>query len=155
MERRRPQLFVREGDRVVEAPEEDIAVAERYAEWEQKGSPVAGRRITVMTARSTYSVDDEVRVIHVMEALEPGVALYVVGPKPVVAEYVDGELRTSAAVSGVDPLVPATYDGPVLDGPGVDFNWEITSYRFSDPGRHSIVWEPGDVRSNDLPLDVV
>src|SRR5699024_5297640 len=104
-------------------------VAAGYAEWEPKGSAVAGRRVTVMTAGSTYAVDEEVRVIHVMEALESGVALYVVGPKEVIGEHVDGERRTAEAVLGVDPLEPATYDGPVLDGPGVDFNWEITSYR--------------------------
>jgi hypothetical protein len=96
-----------------------------------------------------------VRVIHVMEALEPDVPRYVVGPKEVIGESVDGELRTADAVPGVDPLVPATYDGPVLDGPGVDFNWEITSYRFAEPGRHVIVWEPGDLRSNVLTVDVV
>jgi hypothetical protein len=155
MDGRRPQLFVRDGDRVVAAPEEDLAVAAGYAEWEPKGSTVAGRRVTVMTAGSTYAVDDEVRVIHVMEALEPDVALFVVGPKEVIGESVDGELRTAAAVPGVDPLEPATYDGPVLDGPGVDFNWEITSYRFAEPGRYVIVWEPGDLRSNELIVDVV
>jgi hypothetical protein len=155
MEGRLPQLFVREGNRVVEAPEEDRIVAAGYAEWEPKGSAVAGRRVTVMTAGSTYAVDDEVRVIHVMEALEPDVAIYVVGPKEVVGESVDGELRTTAAVPGVDPLEPTTYDGPVLAGPGVDFNWEITSYRFGEPGRHVIVWEPGELRSNELTIDVV
>jgi hypothetical protein len=155
MDERLPQLFVRNGDRVVEAPEEDRAVAAGYAEWEPKGSAVAGRRVTVMTAGSTYAVDDEVRVIHAMEALDPDVALYVVGPKEVIGESVDGELRTAAPQPGVDPLEPATYDGPVLAGPGVDFNWEITSYRFGEPGRHVIVWEPGELRSNELTIDVV
>jgi hypothetical protein len=73
----------------------------------------------------------------------------------VIGVSVEGELRTAAAVPGVDPLEPATYDGPVLDGPGVDFNWEITSYRFAEPGRYVIVWEPGDLRSNELIVDVV
>jgi hypothetical protein len=37
----------------------------------------------------------------------------------------------------------------------VDYNYEITRYRFSEPGRHTIYWQIGELRSTTLEIDVV
>lgn len=150
----RPRLFVRRDGRPVPAPPEDVAVAEGYERWPDKGEPAGGRRLTIMTARSGYAVGEVVRVVHVLEVTEPRLPIYVVGPKPVLEEYIDGALATVPATPGADPLRPPTYDGPVLQGPGVDFNWEITTHRFTEPGRHVISWRPGALRSNELVLEI-
>jgi hypothetical protein len=84
-----------------------------------------------------------------MEVVEPGHEVFVMGPKTICGEYVDGQLATPAAA-------PAQgYDGPVLDSPEVDYNYDITSYRFAQPGIHQIYWKIGDLRSNTLNLEVV
>lgn len=146
----RPQLFIRDGGRIVAAPSADIAVAERYLEWPDKGPLRNGRRVTVMAAKTTYAIGEEVRIIHVLEVTEPGLPLYVMGPKQVLEEYVDGQLATDAVADGIDPLFPGVYDGAVIPGPGLDFNWEITEYRFTAPGRHGLMWRPDPLESNVL-----
>jgi hypothetical protein len=149
-----PRLYVRDGDRIVEAPDADQAVVDGYPEWESKGDVRDGIRLTIMAASSEYRPGEPVRVIHVLEATEFGVPLYVMGPKAVLSEYVDGELQTPRPLAGADPLVPAHYDGRVLDGPGLDVNWEITEYRFDEAGEHTIVWRPGRYASNELIITV-
>jgi hypothetical protein len=149
----RPQLFVRENGRVVEAPEADIAVADGYSRWPEKGPLVDGRRLTIMASPGRYAVGDVVRIIHVLE-VTTDLPLYVMGPKPILDEYVDGRLATGATPHGVDPLLPDSYDGRTLKGPGVDFNWEITTYRFPDAGHHHVVWRPGGLSSNRLTLEI-
>jgi hypothetical protein len=151
---RPPRLYVRDGDRIVEAPDADQAVVDGYAEWEPKGEVRDGVRLTIMAASTEYRPGEPMRVIHVLEATEPGVLLYVMGPKPVLGEYVDGELRTPDVPAGVDPLVPANYDGRVLAGPGIDVNWEITEYRFDEPAEHTVHWRPGSHESNELIVTV-
>ena len=37
-----------------------------------KGEIVGGKRLTILTNKDRYKPDEEVRVIHVMEAVEPG-----------------------------------------------------------------------------------
>ena len=154
MSRRQPRLFVREGDRIVEAPEADQEVAAHYPKWKPKGRAHDGIRLTIMTAAAQYGLGEAVRVVHVLEATEPGVPLHIMGPKEVRDEYVDDELRTPPVPPGFDPLVPSSYDGRVLDGPGIDVNWELTVYRFDEPGEHTIVWHPGEFRSNTLRVDI-
>lgn len=131
----------------------DRTVAREYEVRSEKGEIVDGKRLTIMAERSTYRIDEEVRVIHAFEATEPGVELYVMGPKPVYGEYVDGTLATDPAPEWDEPWIPAIYDGPVLDGPGVDFNYEIETYRFSEPGRHEIVWRLDPLVSNTLVIE--
>lgn len=150
----RPQLFVRRDGRPVPAPAEDIEVAEGYEGWRDKGETLGGRRVTIMSASTRYTVGEVVRVVHVLEVTEPGLPIHVMGPKPALEEYVDGRLASEAAVPGVDPLRPAVYDGPIVEGPGVDFNWEITTHRFTEPGRHVVRWQPGALRSNELVLEI-
>jgi hypothetical protein len=150
----RLDLQIRQGDRIVPAPAEDQAVAAAYPQFKDKGEPVDGYRITILAKKSAYSVGEAVRIIHVCESLTPEGRLYVMGPKPISGEYVDGELATEPVHAGNHPLFPSSYDGRVLQGPGVDFNYEITEYRFSAVGRHSVQWRPAPYLSNVLLFDV-
>jgi hypothetical protein len=149
-----PRLYVRENGKIVDAPAADQAVVDGYGAWSPKGAERDGLRLTIMTDRTDHEVGDTVRVIHVVEALRSGVPLHVMGPKDVVDEFVDGQLATGPSVPGADPLVPVHYDGPVLDGPGLDVNWELTEHRFDTSGEHTIQWRPGDHESNVIRLVV-
>ena len=142
-----PGLFIRQGDQIVEAPPEDVEVAKRYPIFANKGTVVQGRRITIMCRATTYHVGEPVRVVHVLEVLEPGQKIFVMGPKAIYGEYVDDHLMTPAA-----PDPAQAYDGRVLDSPGVDYNYDISQYRFSQPGKHKIYWQMGEVRSNTLEI---
>jgi hypothetical protein len=148
-----PGLYVREGERVVDAPAADVEVARSYPQLGDKGSVTGGRRITLLTGKTVYHVGDEVRVIHVVEFIETGQLAYIMGPKPVQGEYVNDQLVTAPAPEG-DPLVPATYNGVTLPTPAVDYNFDITSYRFQTPGLYKIQWRLGSLRSNVLSIVV-
>lgn len=143
-----PGLYMRKGTEIVEALAEDIEVAKRYPETKEKGKVVGGKRLTIFTKKRRYKVNEEVRVIHVMEVAEPGHKIFVMGPKPIYGEYVDDKLVTPRAAP------EQIYDGLVLDSPGVDYNYDITSYRFVEPGPHRIHWQIGELRSNTLRLEV-
>jgi len=148
-----PGLYVREGERVVDAPAADAAVARSYPQFGDKGSVTDGRRITLLTENTFRHIEDEVRVIHVVEFTEPGQRAYIMGPKPVHGEYVNDQLMT-APVPGGDPLVPTTYNGVTLPTPAVDYNFDITSYRFQVPGLYKIQWRLGSLHSNVLSIEV-
>lgn len=137
------------------ASDEDRALARSYPEWTDKGQLVAGRRISIAAAKRTYRPNEEVRVVHVAEIVVPGHTVYVMGPKSVGAEYVDGILVTEARPASGDALDPGIYDGVTLLSPAIDDNYEITSYRFESAGVHRILWHPGDLRSNVLEVDIV
>jgi hypothetical protein len=143
-----PQLFARAGGSIVPAPPGDHAVAATYAASPVRGPLHENARITILTERARYKVGEEVRVIHVLEAPAPGVQLYVMGPKSIHGEYVDGVERTPPAPT------PGTYDGRVLQSPGVDFNYEVTTYRFTTPGPHRIQWRADGRESNVLEIEV-
>jgi hypothetical protein len=154
--RQRPEtLYLREGDRIVEAPAAMQAIAREYTTWIDKGEVSQGRRLTIMTRPLRYTVGEPIPVIHVLEATEPGVELYIMGPKPIYGEYLDGRLVTEPAPAGDEPWAPVIYDGPVLSGPGVDFNYEITTYVFQEPGVHQLHWQLGNLRSNTLQIEIV
>jgi len=150
-----PGLFVRSGDQIVEAPPEDQALAQTYPRWSDKGPLIAGRRITCLTPKTTYGLNEGIHVIHVYEVVVPGHLVYVMGPKPVYGEYLDGRLVTLEPPQGEDPFVPANYDGRALPSPAVDYNYDVTIYSFSAPGRHQIDWRIGGLRSNTLEFEVV
>jgi hypothetical protein len=152
--RRWPGLFVREGARIVPAPAEDAAVARGYPTWPDKGREIDGRRLTLLTRATTARVGEPVRVIHVVEVTRPDRTAYVMGPKAVQGEYVDGQLRTDPPPPDTDPLTPLDYDGATRPGPAVDYNHDITSYTFDRPGPHTIVWRLGDLESNTLHLEI-
>jgi hypothetical protein len=148
-----PGLYVRIGERVVDASDADVAVARSYPQFVDKGSARDDRRITLLTENTSRHVGDEVRVIHVVEFTQPGQRAYVMGPKPVHGEYVNDQLVTDPAPEG-DPLVPTTYNGVTLPTPAVDYNFDITSYRFWTPGLYRIQWRLGSLHSNVLSIKV-
>jgi hypothetical protein len=151
--RRVPALYVREGANIVEAPADDQAIARRYPTWPDKGRPVGGVRLTLLCASSHVRTGDEVRVVHVLEAMEPGISVYVMGPKEIFGEYVDGSLATRLPETPDYPWL-GEYDGAVVDSPAADYNYEITSYRFSASGAHRIQWRLGQLESNVLEVTV-
>jgi hypothetical protein len=148
-----PGLFEWRDGVVVEAPPEDINVARNYPRFPDKGPLVSGLRLTVMSRRLQYHLGEEVRIVHVVEVIEPGRELYVVGPKPVYGEYVDDVLVT--ALPPDDVWEPATYNGPILPSPAVDYNYDITAYRFDQVGTHRIQWQIGTLHSNVLVVEVI
>jgi hypothetical protein len=149
-----PGLYVRDGNQIVEASEEDISVARSYPMWGDKGQIIDGKRLTILTKKTTYQVNEEIRVIHVVEVTGPGHMVHVMGPKQIYGEHVDGQLVTEPLPERETPLVPSMYDGAVLPSPAVDYNYEITSYSFSKPGTHCFQWRLGPLESNVLTLEV-
>lgn len=145
-------LQVRVGDDLVPAPAEDQAVAGGYA-TANKGVVVQNYRISILTSGLSRAVDEPVRVVHACESLSTTGILHIVGPKPVLGEYVDDELVTPPSTDA-DPLTPSTYDGRVWQGQGVDFGYDITEYRFHTPGRHSVQWRLDPYVSNEIMIEV-
>jgi hypothetical protein len=142
-------LWTRQGNEIVEARPQDVAVAKSYPTTNEKGEVVGGTRLAILTQKKQYQVGEEVRVIHVLEVVEPGHEVFVMGPKRIYGEYVDDRPATPE-------LPPLTdYDGLVLESPNVDYNYDVTSYRFFEPGRHRIHWQMGTLRSNTLELEVM
>jgi hypothetical protein len=90
----------------------------------------------------------------VHEAVEPGHRVYVMGPKLVYGEYVDGQPTTPAPPPGENPLLPPIYNGRVLPSPAVDYNFEITSYSFTEPGTHHIQWRLEPLQSNVIAVEI-
>lgn len=149
-----PGLFVRKGSEIVDAPAADIEVAKSYPRAKEKGPIVDGHRITLLAKKRTYRVGEEIRVLHVHEITVEGEQIYPMGPKPIRGEYVNGKLVTPSVVADVDPFIPEVYDGAVIPSPAVDYNWEITTYRFSAPGARAIQWNPGKYASNILTVEI-
>jgi len=148
-------LYARQGKDIVDAPPADIAVLRRYPAWSDKGVLSArGDRLTILTAKDTYAFGEEVRIVHVHEATKAGVELYVMGPKEIFGEYIDGKLVSRAAAAP-----PAPYDGRVVASPGADHNYEVSAHRL-ERGVHEIEWRfetlsgPPALRSNKLTITV-
>ena len=133
---------------------DDQVLARSYPEWPDKGPLIDGRRISIGTAKRKVRLNEEVRIVHVAEIAVPGHTVYVMGPKSVQGEYVDGVLVTEPGPASGDALDPGIYDGVTLPSPAVDSNYDITSYRFDTPGLHRIFWQPGDLKSNVLEVEV-
>ena len=148
-----PGLFEWRDGSVVDAPPEDADVARSYPQFSDKGPLVSGTRLTLMTRRHQYRVGEDVRVLHIVEVVEPGRQLYVMGPKPIYGEHVDDALVTAPPPD--DMWEPATYNGPILATPAVDYNYQITSYHFDRAGTHRIQWRAGNLHSNVLSIEVV
>lgn len=147
-------LYVRQGDRIVEASAEDKSVAQSYPKWSDKGSISDGKRLTILTQKNSYKVNEEIRVIHIFESIKLGDQVYVMGPKPVNGEYLDGQLVTDPPPNNEVPWIPLLYDGATLPSPAVDYNYDITSYSFSAPGTHQIYWQLGSLKSNTLTIEI-
>ena len=140
--------------RVVARSEPSGAEAALYADAAEKGPPAGGYRLTLLTPTPSVRVNEVVRVVHVCESVAEEAELYVMGPKPILGEYVDGVPATGSPAPGDDPFAPASYDGRVLPGPGVDTNYEVTEYAFLSPGEHTIQWRLGANVSNTLRITV-
>jgi hypothetical protein len=141
-----PELWTHRGKNIVRAPEADQRVAATYALSPVRGKLVDGGQITILTERTSYRVGERVRVIHVLEVPDPGQEVYVMGPEEIFGEEVDGVVTAQAGI--------VTVDGMVIESPAVNFNFEVTSYKFDKPGRHTIVWRMGKLTSNTIELDV-
>lgn len=146
-------MSVRDSDRLVEAPAADEAVVKGYAAWPAKGAEVDHVRLTVMTAKTDYKVGESIRVLHVLDVSVAGRGVYIMGPKRPAGEHVDGALATGKPEIADYPWV-GMYDGVVLPSPAIDYNYEITSYRFATPGTHTIQWRLGAVASNVITVHV-
>ena len=143
------ELWVRDGDEVVNAPAADLVVAKGYWGFRDKGKLRGGQRITIMTAKTRYKVGEEIRVIHVLEATVPGIEISNVGPKRIFDEYVDGELVTPPRDAVIEVI-----RGSMKDSPAADFLYEITSYSFDEPGVYTIQWKGGGhAHEADLGLE--
>ena len=155
MDQTEPQeLYIRQGEDIVMAPETDMAVARGYQQWIDKGEPLEGRRITIMAERKTYQTGEEIHIIHAMEASGQGMDVYVMGPKEITDEYLDGKLTGTVLPAGHHPFIPLEYNGIVVKSPWVDFNYDITIYSFDEPGRYKILWQPSKWKSNVLEIIV-
>ena len=136
---------------------EDVAGAARTCEpsAEVVGGVLGGKGVegeSPMDARREGSIAPYAKPV--VEVAQPGHTVYIMGPKPVAGEHVDGKLVTPAPPSGGDPLAPDTYDGATLPSPAVDYNYDITTYRFSTPGQRRVSWEMPPLKSNVLVLEV-
>ena len=150
-------LYERKGDKIVDAPLEDFQLAKTYHAFKEKGALVKNQRITILTKKIRYKVGEPVRVLHVLESVKAGIEVFVMGPKTIYGEYVDGKLVTAKG-PGMEG-----YDGMVVsERPIADFNYEITTYTFKEPGEHTIQWKGGghpfqgslDLESNVIKLQV-
>jgi len=149
-----PGLSVRSGDAIVPAAPADEAVARGYMAAPSKGAWSDGRRITILTRTAKLRAGEPVRIVHVVESTKPGDSLYVMGPKVILGEHVNGKLVTASAPTLGDPLVPSgDYDGRVIPAPAVDYNYDITQYLLP-VGRHVIEWRLGALHSNLLAIEV-
>lgn len=128
-------LFARSGEDLVPASVDDVALLRRYPAFADKG-PLApsGQRLTILTAKHVYLPGEQVRVVHVHEATQSGVALYVMGPKAIAGEYVDGALASASVLP-----IAESYDGAVLGSPGEDHNYEVTVHTPA-VGKHTLRW---------------
>jgi hypothetical protein len=151
-------LHMRVGRTIADAPDELLALAKTYPAFADKGKVKFGKRITILADKQRVAVGERVRIIHVLEAPGPGIPVYVMGPKPVYDEYIDG-----VNVNPKPSDAAGVYDGKVLQSPAVDFNYDIVSYAFSKPGKYTIQWKGGGhpmegdlgVESNVLTIEVV
>jgi hypothetical protein len=150
-------LYERKGSEIVDAPAEDLALAQTYYSLNNKGPLVEGQRITILTKKNLYKVGEQIRVLHVLEAVTPGIDVYVMGPKKIYDEFIDEKL-----VSERGPGV-AIYDGAVMKAPWADFHYDITTYTIQQPGKHTIQWKGGGhpiqgalgLESNVIELTIV
>lgn len=133
-------------------PTDDDDLAAAYEAFADKGPELGGYRLTVLVRRPGPG-ERTVRVHHVCEATSPDAPLYPMGPKEVLGEHVDGVLVTAPSPRSDEPIAPASYDGRVRPGPGIDANYDVTTYEL-EPGRHVVQWRLGDHVSNQAWVTV-
>lgn len=146
-------LSDRVGNQIHEAGLNDIQTLMSYSKDSPKGMFLNGRCIAILSEKTTYTVDEEVRIIHVFETINKEEELLINGPKQVYGEFVNEKLSTK--LSSVDdyPWLPF-YDGKAIKGPGIDYNFEITKYQFKKLGTYNILWKVGNLESNAISITV-
>lgn len=128
-------LYMRSGTGFVPAPQELVQLAQSYPAFPNKGPLRGGVRLTILADKTNVGVGETVRVIHCHEVLTPGKFLYVMGPKPVFDEFVNGRNMCPSP----PPRLQA-YNGMVVPTPDIDFNYDPTNYTFQTPGVYRIWW---------------
>ena len=123
------------------------AVKSAYRIAGLKGTEQNGYRYGILTVKKVFQVDEPIHVFHIAEAMNDKVVLLLAGPLP-VDDILDGQPAGK-------PSQLRSYDGPSMQGPGVAANYEVTSYKFSEPGRHMIQWRVEKGGSNILEIEVV
>jgi len=153
-----PPIFLpevrRSGWEARSATSDDRDVAAAYFEWPDKGDLIDGIRLTVMSGRTSGIVGGEFRIVHALEIVVPGRELYVMGPKPVLGEYVDDQLVSRPAPDDEEAWIPVDYDGATVPSPGVDCNYAVSCLWFSSAGTRTVSWQLGPLRSNQLRLRI-
>ena len=149
------QVFDSTRNTFVDAPETDQKIIRGYPFWVDKGPLIDSTRVTLTIAKLHYSTSEAIRIAHIVEETGKGRTLYVMGPKMIRDEFVNDILSKAATQNPSDyPWLPMSYDGAVQPSPGIDYNFEITQYRFDQPGIYRIQWRPGRYRSNVLFITV-
>lgn len=133
----------------------DGDIVSGYEEFEDKGPVVEGYRLTILADRTSCRAGEVIRVAHVCESVTTDGRLFVMGPKPVFGEHVDGRLVTEPPPDVMNPLEPPFYDGRVVEGVGTDAGYEVTEHRFEDAGAHTIQWRMEPYVSNTLVIEVI
>ncbi|MGL4599205.1 MAG: hypothetical protein ACRCYO_16915 [Bacteroidia bacterium] len=148
------QVYDSASNRFVDASEADLELLKNYPKAKSKGAWLNGTRLTILAAKLNYAINEPVRIGHVVEETNLGRELYIMGPKKVSDEYVQDVLETYTSINpeGRYPWLPLVYDGKALPAPNVDYNFDITEYRFEKAGVYTIQWRPGKYRSNTLTI---
>ena len=130
------ELFERSGDKIIAASAAVLALARTYREFKYKGEVVNGVRKTIMTRKRSYKIGEPVRVIHVFESVQYGPAMSTMGPEPICSEFVDGRHVEYKSCSGSRSI-----GWGYTRNPTVNFNFDISTFRFDEPGIHTIRWK--------------
>jgi hypothetical protein len=148
------QVFDKATDRFVNASVEIQNWLKSYPFWIDKGPIKDQRRLTITCQKTIFKINETIRIAHYIEELDSGQTLYVMGPKQITNEFVNDSLHTPISLDSDTPWLGMQYDGEVADSPGLDYNFEITSYQFSKKGTYRICWKPGIYCSNELIIHV-
>ncbi len=140
--------------RFVNVSEEIQNWLKAYPFWMDKGPIKNQRRLTITCQKTIFKINEAIRIAHYIEELDSGQIIYGMGPKQITNEFVNDSLCTPSSLDSNTPWLGLTYDGEVTDSPGLDYNFEITTYRFSKEGTYTIYWKPGDYCSNGLIIYV-
>jgi hypothetical protein len=144
-------FYYSEDGEIVEANQEDRDVLFNYYSYENKGEIIEDNRVTILTNKTKYRVNEEVKIIHVYESLTKGKELLINGPKRIYDEFVNGELVTEISSTKEYPWI-GLYDGITISSPDLDYGFDITNYKFSKKGLYVIQWNPGIYKSNKLNI---
>ncbi|MGL4597201.1 MAG: hypothetical protein ACRCYO_06725 [Bacteroidia bacterium] len=148
------QVLDKTTDRFVNVSAEIQNWLKSYPFWIDKGPIKNQRRLTITCQKTIFKTNEAIRVAHYIEELDSGQTLYVMGPKKITNEFVNDSLHTSVSLDSNTPWLEMEYNGEVVDSPGLDYNFEITEYRFSKAGTYTIYWKPGVYCSNGLIIYV-